>query len=511
MERCSEAIEVCSRAIQLESGSVDIRMILALAYERAGDTANAEKAYREVLRQSSGHVDAKLGVARLLMGKGDFSAAEELLLEALQSEPQYYHLHQLLGRVYECTGRHDQAESCYREVLARAPDYVDAWISLGNVLQNTGQFDAAMSSYASALRLAPENAEAYYNRGLLEKRLGKFKTAVDSFDRAITFRPAFFQPHWNKSFVCLLTGDFEEGWREYEWRLRGEEHIQRPFVQPVWKGEDLNGRTILVHDEQGYGDTFQFVRYLPLVKARGGRVIFECHSKLGPVLQGCAGYDQIIERNALESTPDVSFDVQVHLMSLPFIFNTRLETIPQHVPYLKADRDLVEKWKVHLEKDARFKIGICWAGSPKHTNEAVRSCPLQEFSVLSAVEGVSLYSLQKGPATEQIEGLSERFELNRIDRDLDQDARFVDTAAVIESLDLVISIDTSIVHLAGALGRPVWTLLSTSPDWRWLAEGASNPWYPTMRLFRQTQPGDWAGVFRDVVKDLTEYLNEYGE
>jgi len=510
MERFPEAVEVCSKAIQLDSGNVDMRMTLALAYERAGDMANAERVYREVLQQSSRHVDAKLGIARLLMEKGDLSAAEELLSEALQSEPQYYHLQQLLGRVYELTDKHDKAESCYREVLAMAPEFVDAWINLGNVQQNTGQFDAALSSYAGALRLAPESAEAYYNRGLLEKRLGRFKSALDSFNDAITFSPEFFHPHWNKSFVCLLTGDFEEGWREYEWRLRGEEHIQRPFVQPVWMGEDLSGRTILVHDEQGYGDTFQFVRYLPLVKARGGRVVFECHSKLGPILQGCEGYDQLVERNEPGSTPDVSFDVQVHLMSLPYIFNTRLETIPRHVPYIHPDRDPVEKWKVRLEKDSGFKIGICWAGSPRHTNEAVRSCRLQEFSALSKVDGVSLYSLQKGPALEQIEGLSEQFELVRIDKDMDQDARFVDTAAVIENLDLVISIDTSIVHLAGALGRPVWTLLSTSPDWRWLAEGAASPWYPTMRLFRQAQPGDWAGVFRDVVKDLTEHLNECG-
>ncbi len=507
MERFSEAIEVSSKAVQLDSRNIDIRMTLALAYERAGDVGNAEKAYRDVLRQSSHHVDAKLGVARLFMGKGDLSAAEDLLLEVLQSNQQYYHAHQLLGQVYELTARHDEAESCYRKAIDIMPDVVEVWINLGNVLQNKGQFDAAMSSYASALRLAPENAEAYYNRGLLEKRLGEFRSAVASFDQAIAFRPEFFHPHWNKSFVSLLTGDFEAGWREYEWRLRGEQYIERPFIQPVWKGEDLNGRTILVHDEQGYGDTFQFVRYLPLVKARGGRVIFECHNKLGPILQGCEGYDQLIERSTVESVPDVSFDCQIHLMSLPYIFNTRLETIPAQIPYLKADQGLVEKWKSRLENDTRFKIGICWAGSPRHTNEAVRSCPLQAFSALCAVEGVSLYSLQKGPAIEQVNGLTEPFELHRIDMDLDHGARFVDTAAVIENLDLVISIDTSIVHLAGALGRPVWTLLSTSPDWRWLVAGVTNPWYPTMRLFRQAEPGNWAGVFKDVVKDLTKKLS----
>ena len=510
MSRFVDAKEPCAAAVKLDPDNLDIRMNLAVAYERSGDLDGAEIAYGEILRRAHRHADASLGMARILIERGDFSAAEQVLLEALKSEPENYNLYYLLARLYEGMADYEQAESFYRKALMMAPEYIDAWINMGNVQQDSGQYDAAMSSYASALKVAPESAEAHYNKGLLEKRLGRFDDAIDSFNRAIEMKPEFVQPHWNKSFVCLLTGRLTEGWKEYEWRLQHEKHIQRPFTQPAWEGEDLNGRTILVHDEQGYGDTFQFVRYLPLVQARGARVVFECHDKLGPVLRGCKGYDQLIERVSVESVPDASFDVQVSLMSLPRIFNTRLESIPAQIPYLKAAGDLAEKWKVRLENDKRFRVGICWAGSPRHTNELVRSCSLQDFSVLSEIEGLALYSLQKGAAAEEAVRLAKPFEIVRLDLELDHGARFVDTAAAMASLDLVISIDTSIAHLAGALGRPVWILLSSSPDWRWMAEGETSPWYPTMRLFRQSRPGDWQGVFRIVAHALTNLLREQG-
>ena len=263
-----------------------------------------------------------------------------------------------------------------------------------------------------------------------------------------------------------------------------------------------------MHDEQGYGDTFQFVRYLSRVQAAGGRVIFECHHHLSAVLQGCDGYDEIVERTTPQDIPMTSFDVQIHLRSLPRVLKTRLDNIPCDLPYIKAEPRRVEHWRKELAADKGYKVGIAWAGSPHHTNELNRSCPLAEFAPLGYIAGVSLYSLQKGPGSEQADTPPAGMQLIRVDKEMDQTARFVDTAALMANLDLIISIDTSIVHLAGAMGRPVWTLLCATPDWRWMLERPDSSWYPTMRLFRQPQPGDWRRVIAQVREALPAAMQQ---
>ena len=390
------------------------------------------------------------------------------------------------------------------------PDFVEAWVDLGNLMQNMKRHEEAESCYQQALTYSPGNADAYFNQGVSYQRRGRLDEALTSFDHAIENRPDFVDAHWYKSFICLQQGDYARGWDEHEWRLRQTKNVPRPFRQPVWDGSALAGRTILVHDEQGYGDTFQFVRYLSMVEACGGQVIFECHRNLAPLLRGCSGYVKLVERSSPHAVPEMPFDVQIHLMSLPRVLKTRIETVPREVPYIRADPALVQRWREQISHDRGFKIGIAWAGSPNHTNELNRSCALTDFSSLAGIPGVSLYSLQKGPGAEQADEPPPGMRLIRVDKELDQAARFVDTAALMANLDLVVSIDTAIVHLAGAMGRPVWTLLCATPDWRWLQDRSDTPWYPTMRLFRQTAPGDWHAVFiqiRDALRALMQNEN----
>jgi hypothetical protein len=311
--------------------------------------------------------------------------------------------------------------------------------------------------------------------------------------------------------VLLLTENFEQGWPEYEWRLRTKNRLFPTLHQPVWDGTPLNGRSILVHAEQGLGDAIQFVRYLPMVRARGGHVIFKCQPDLFRLLRNCKGFDEIIEQiPASESA--VQFDVHIFLLSLPGIFNTTLDTIPSEASYITANPNLVTQWQMRLGHNEDFKIGIVWAGSPKHKGDRKRSCSLADFAPLANIPGLVFYSLQKGPASTEACNPPENMKLINLENELND---FTDTAAVIANLDLVISVDTAVVHLAGAIGKTVWTLLPFAPDWRWLQNRDDSPWYPRpnglagragMRLFRQTRPDDWAGVFEQVKKALiTQY------
>ncbi|HMK49340.1 MAG TPA: glycosyltransferase family 9 protein, partial [Thermodesulfovibrionales bacterium] len=308
---------------------------------------------------------------------------------------------------------------------------------------------------------------------------------------------------WSIALLQLRSGDFENGWKGYEWRwqLKDELATARFFSQPRWDGSDISGKTVLLHSEQGFGDTIQFARYAPLVADLGATVIIECQRELVSLLRSVKGVHTVIARDD-EAPP---FDIHCPLLSLPSVFGTKLETIPGKVPYISADQAAIQLWRDKIiSAPAAPRIGLAWSGNPKKPTDRFRSCPLDAFIPLSGVGDITFFSLQKGAAARQAGTLSE--DLKILDY-TDKINDFSDTAALVQNLDLVITVDTAVAHLAGALGKPVWILLPFVSDWRWMRDREDSPWYPTMRLFRQRSSGDWESVMSRVSECLREFVS----
>jgi hypothetical protein len=333
------------------------------------------------------------------------------------------------------------------------------------------------------------------------KDAGKPTEAAACHQDALRLEPDYANAHFNLAQAYLLVGRFEEGWIEYEWRKRHRGFVMPtlPASSPHWDGTPLDGRTIYLAAEQGLGDTLQFIRYARPVKERGGRVIVACPKPLVRLLRGCAGIDVLLDQG--EAMPPC--DVHAPLLSLPGIFHTNLATIPAPHSYLAAEPELVQAMRPILGDRPGLKVGIAWQGDPKNPNDRWRSAPLFAFAPLAAVPGVILFSLQKGPGEEQLRQAADQFPISGIEKYV---ANFPDTAAVMKNLDLVITVDTAITHLAGALGAPVWVALPFAPDWRWLLDREDSPWYPTMRLYRQKELGNWDEVFERIAADLRKIV-----
>jgi hypothetical protein len=367
-----------------------------------------------------------------------------------------------------------------------------------------GRLEQAIACYRQALCLKPDYAEAYNNLGnvfYVKVNLGE---AVISYEQAVRLKPEYGRAHVNLAMAWLLTGNFEQGWPEYDWRHRDPKEAARPpLPEPTWDGSRLAGRSILLRTEQGIGDTLHFIRYAPLLKAQGSTVLVECAEELLPLLSNCPGIDLLVPRSSHAAAP---FDLQVPLLSVPGLLGTTLATIPANVPYLFADAKRVEHWRQELRAVGGFKIGIVWQCNTKLDQRrpmtAWRSLPLVEFAPVGRLAGVSLFSLQQGAGTEQMRQVTSLFSITDLGSWIDDGCgAFVATAAVMKCLDLIITCDTSIAHLAGALGVPVWVALPFAPDWRWLLDREDSPWYPTMRLFRQDEPGQWKPVLKRIAHE----------
>ncbi|MBV9724475.1 MAG: tetratricopeptide repeat protein, partial [Gammaproteobacteria bacterium] len=396
-----------------------------------------------------------------------------------------------LGAALHDLGRLAEAEASCREALRLRPNYFEAHGNLGNALSALGRPVEAEASHREALRLRPNNPEAYGNLGNALYALGRPAEAEASHREALRLRPNFPAAHNNLGYALLLAGRFEEGWKEYEWRWKVKPFSSsaRDFSAPLWSGEAIGDRTILLHAEQGLGDTLQFCRYAPLMVC-GPRVILEVQAPLVRLLSRLPGVTQIVARG--DRLPP--FDLQCPLMSLPRAFNTSLETVPAAIPYLSADPALAGDWQERLAGLDGLRIGLVWAGGQRlnfPTAAAVdrrRSIALKALAPLGELSGVSFVSLQKDAPAAQAADPPHGLILHDFTADLHD---FEDTAALIVNLDLVISVDTSVAHLAGALGKPVWLLNRFDTCWRWLLNRDDSPWYPTLRQFRQPRPGDW--------------------
>ncbi|MGZ5025674.1 MAG: DUF6165 family protein [Methylobacter sp.] len=424
--------------------------------------------------------------------------------QAIALKPDYAEAYYNRGIVLKELKHFDRALSGYRQAIALKPNYVAVYSNLGNLLNELKRFDEALAAYDQAIALKPDYTEAYYNRGAALQELGRFDEALAAYDQAIALKPDYVEAYWNKALLKLLSGDYEQGWRLYEWRWRLESFSShgRNFHQPLWLGEQsIAGKTILLHAEQGLGDAIQFFRYAAKVSALKANVIIEVPKPLLSLLSTLKDGFTIVENGAL--LPD--FDVHCPLMSLPLAFKTTLATVPATLPYLYAKNELVEAVAADLNNVAGYKIGLCWQGSKTHKADAERSPGLEPFRTLFQIPGARFFTLQTGSRVEftRVAGASAVDLGHEID---ELTLPFEETAALIMHLDLVITSDTSIAHLAGALGKTVWLVLPYLAEWRWLTDREDSPWYPNTRLFRQRQRGDWTELFDRVAARLKRVI-----
>jgi tetratricopeptide (TPR) repeat protein len=478
---------------------------------REGRRDEALAAYRAAIAHDAGYAEAHNNLANLLREANDTEAAARHYETATKSKPGYALAHFNLGCLRQSAGEMDAARAAYENAIAARPDWAEPHYNLATIDKEAGESERAAEGFRRVVTLDPSHGGGWNNLGLMLRRLSRHRESLAAHARALAVDPGSARARFNTGMAHLSLGAFEAGWPLYEARIEIASVVKMAGLRtgvPRWQGAPLGRKTLLVESEQGLGDTIQFVRYLPLVKARPGMaeasITLACDQAMLRLLSGYPGVDRLLEKPSRRKPMPRGHDNVVSLMSLPAIFETTLETIPAEVPYLSPHPGLVGHWAKRIGAGG-FKVGIVWAGRPQHENDRNRSMRLEDLLPLAKIRGVALYSLQKGPAEEALAKPPKGMTVTALGGLF---ADFADTAAAIANLDLVISVDTAVAHLAGAMGKPVWTLLPLVPDWRWLLEREDSPWYPTMRLFRQAKAGDWPGVVAAVEKALRAELRK---
>jgi predicted O-linked N-acetylglucosamine transferase (SPINDLY family) len=475
--------------------------LLGRVRHAAGDLDAAIDFLRKAIaldpRLAAAHSD--LGI--FLQGRGQLAEAEACYRRAIELVPNFAAAMSNLGAALAERGRLEEASGWYGRAIAERADFPDAHNNLGATMAKLDRVEEAEALHRRAIALKPDFADAHYNLGVALHGQGRFDEALASYDEAARLNPEFVDARWNRAYLLLTMGRFAEGWREHEWRWRRKQQPPRSFPQPLWKGEPIAGRTILLHNEQGTGDTLQFLRYAPLVAARGSRVLLQVQRPLARLVRGSLdrGIEVLAEGDMLPP-----FDLHSPLLSLPLRFATTVETIPSQVPYLAADATIAARWRERIGTAPGPRIGLVWAGNAQHKNDRNRSIALDRLLPLLDAVAARWFSLQVGERAGDLARLAP----GRLESLADGLIDFAETAAAIDSLDLVISVDTAVAHLAGALAKPVWLLLPAVPDWRWLLARADSPWYPTARLFRQPARGDWESVVRGLGAALEQFAGK---
>jgi tetratricopeptide (TPR) repeat protein len=532
--RREEAIDAYRQAVARRPDDVETHFRIGVLCKENGSTGPAIEAFRTAVLIDQHHVEARLELAACLHNAIENDEAHDIICDVIARSPHLPDAHLLRGNILLALHRYAHARDAFKAELLHNPGCVQAHNNLGVALSEMGEFAAAAAQHKQALALDPTHvmarinlgvaqqwlgdlsgaqaifeeviatpavnngslAKAMANLGLVLEQQGEYAASIDLFRRGIALAPEQGKIHFNLAINLLRTGDLPGGWDEYEWRWRGGvPTLKMPkFPKPLWDGSDLDGRTLLVHVEQGFGDTLQFCRYLESLARAQGRIVLVAPAPLKRLLQGLEG----VTMASADALPP--FDVHVPLMSLARIMGTRLETIPAAVPYLAVEPADVAAWRRRLGSDRDLKVGIVWSGNPKHKYDNHRSLTAAQLLPRLVTPGVKLFSLQKdvrGADSDAVAGMSEA--ITDLTPELND---FYDTGAALSALDLVISVDTSVAHLAGALARPVWTLLPFTPDWRWLLEREDSVWYPSMQLFRQGKRGDWDEVVSRVRAEL---------
>jgi len=439
-----------------------------------------------------------------LQQQGSVGQAESIYRQVIAQAPRSAEAHVYLGLALFDQRRFAESEASYRAGLAIQQHFPIAWNNLGNTLRMQNKVEAADECFARAIEQQPDYLSPFKNRGTLWIWAGEIQRGLRWYEQALQIAPDEAELHRNLGVIYLLQGRFEEGWAEYRyrWKLPG---LVRPTVPALlWQGEALAGKTILLYPEQGLGDLIHFVRMAEVLQQQGAHTILTCEPKMVPLLASARGIDQLCPA----SLPADAVDYHASLIEVADHLQIGRTNVPANVPYLSVPETHFHQWRAWMSPYRGYRVGICWQGNPQHHADVYRSLPLEQFADVAGIPGVSLFSLQHGFGSEQVDQVSFGSQIVRLPADFDRSSgAFVDTAAVIQSLDLVITSDTSTAHLAGALGVPTWLLLGKVPDWRWLLNDTSTAWYPTMRLFRQASIGDWQAVMREVAAKLESLVH----
>lgn len=495
--RVSEALSVYRRATLLQPDSADAHFNLGKALFEAGQRSECLVCFQRVLEIQPGDAEAHNYLGQVRHERGEGGQALQFYLEALRLRPDYVEVLSNLGALMMEMNELESAEVLLRRAYQLAPGFKCASTNLGTLLSRRGRFVEAFETFRKVLLSDPQDPTALCSMGFALDALGDLEGARAAFELALKTEPNSALARFNLSSHFLLAGNFAEGWSCYErrWELRQFTGKPRTYAQPRWRNEDIAGTSVLLYAEQGFGDTLQFVRYALILVERGARVLLETQAPLVPLLCTLHPKVQVLARND-ETAPDT--DWHCPLLSLPYVLGTDLSNIPAAVPYVYPDEEKAKLW-AEQNRTQTFRVGVVWSGNPGHARDRLRSIPFEEFSRLFLTPQVHFYSLQKGPAAKYAKDAGPNAGLLDLEPFL---LDFTDTAAVITNLDLVITVDTAVGHLAGAMGKPVWILLAHAPDWRWLKERSDSPWYPTARLFRQGSPGSWADVLDRVKSAL---------
>ncbi len=538
-EQKQKAIDSYREALRIAPNVALVHNDLGNALGDAGQWAETEQCYRSAVHLDPRLAEAHNNLATVLERQGRLADALAVFQQALDLLPTSPEIWFNLGNCHKALEKTADAASAYRRALEIKPDFALAHHALGTVLHADKKYAEAMGSYHACLRLKPDCLEALNGLGLawqlidgldeakacyrqvLEKNPqdaterfnlanvlrieGDYDAAMEHMKLVLTEWPDRAASHFFLGTLLLAEGSFQEGWKEFEFRAGCEFTPNHGFVQPRWDGAPLGAKTLLLYSEYGFGDVLQFVRYIPLVRARNphARIMIAVPSGLVPLLKQ-SGFADVLDRESIA----IAFDLQLPLMSLPGIFQTTLDDIPAGIPYILPNPQRVAQWRERLKAIEGFRIGIHWQGNIEFANDRHRSMALSHFATLARVPGVRLISLQKGPGNQQVAAVSGEFSLATFD-DLDEEGgAFMDTAAVMKNLDLVITSDSAVTHLADAMGVPVWVALGYAPEWRWLRNREDSPWYPDMRLFREIRTGDWSEVFARMAVQLEQCVSK---
>jgi Flp pilus assembly protein TadD len=497
-----EAVERFRQAVTADPQNLEARYNFAKALRDCGRFDESIAAYRQLLEINPDIAAAWNNLGNLLKLHGPLDAAVEAYRHVLRLDPNDPAAQCNLGAALQELGKFSEALQAYARALALEPQFADAARNMGAALYEMGRVEESIEHFRTALRLRPDFVEAWHGLGTALIDLGEFDEAMAAFDQALSIRPGDPNCTYSRGLILLKQGKLAEGWKAYESRRWvGRVRCVRDFPQPCWNGADLHGRRILVHAEQGLGDTIQFARYIPMVKQRGGYVIAHCLPPLRRLLERQLGIDEISDGPTLPA-----FDVHCPMLSLPLVFATTLTSIPGQVPYLLADDQQTKSWRDRLAgSGGACKVGLAWAGAPGHKNDRNRSLRLAQFAPLLGIPDVQFVSLQKGDPASQ----AKQFAGPKLIDWTGELSDFADAAALLANLDLLVCVDTAVAHLAGAMGKPVWVLLPFPPDWRWMLGREDSPWYSTMRLFRQEVRGDWSGALKRLERELRSFAAAY--